>query len=939
MRIVLYGLPCAGKDYLIGHLPFLTHVRGSEWLNARSGGRFRELPEGEKEELRRRFIAHVRESEGDVIVDGHYCFPGGDGYRVAFTGDDGDCYDVFAYLDTPPETVRERIGGSEKNRVYGDLSAEDLRDWRDFEVDSLREECMRRGKEFLLLDDDTDRVALFLGKLVRGEVLTAPEAAAEAADRIAAACGNRRILLSDGDKTLTRNDLTKSVDVPEDLKAKGVFAGDRYTTYQFWIARQSHARLPDIDGRMRAAAGKAEFVPEVLEDLRRVDAFKVVITAGLEALWGYAIKDAGVFDMAVGSEPSARRNLSQMGKMLVARYLREKGFEVIALGDNMVDYYMLLEADRAYVMAHGTRNATLQETVRDGSPFRQPAYNGTPFEGVPEVVSIHEDLGFRRRRGGAPADRRHQERLRRLRQEAEGRPPPPRQPHRRGDTPGPRGRGLRGLRPPPFGGLPGHRDRRRARLRPRPPGREARRPLALRTGGVRGGVPLLHRGEDGDRGGRRHQLGGVHREGRRGRRQVRLRGDPGRQRGPGGLFHGTPAVLHPHLGEQVQGLPRERPAGEQGARHRGQADGAALKRPAPCGASLKPMTPSRVTMPPNYEGLSESIARIIELCGGTSAITGGKLTAYLADFKVDRVTINLFTYVLKSCPAEVRKVVEAEEPGRGSVLDSCASSIAETTGLTRETAESVVHAIAGGVDEYCRRTIKRTRPESTTAAPAAPPVPDVESYRGIFEFGYLPEGAVISRYDGSEASVSVPARVTWDFEVLDVIGIGDRAFKNKAKLVSVTLPKTIARVGSEAFEGCRKLEKVTFDGCTPTIGSFAFSGTALPELDLPRGVTFDGWGQFHESRVRHARLPPDCRKVTPMMFSRCVDLAAVEIPRTVRSVGFSAFEGCYALEKADISGADNVEDDVFANCHSLKEVVVSRTLKWQPPYGLKVRRA
>ncbi|MBQ3736230.1 MAG: HAD hydrolase family protein, partial [Candidatus Methanomethylophilaceae archaeon] len=109
-------------------------------------------------------------------------------------------------------------------------------------------------------------------------------------------------------------------------------------------------------------------------------------------LWQRAAELTGVMDMAVGSQSNSLSNMSQLGKAYLCRYLKEAGFEVIALGDNMVDYYMLLEADRGYVIAHAKKNATLQNTVLSGTKLKQPSYNQTKFEGVQEVNSIHEDI-------------------------------------------------------------------------------------------------------------------------------------------------------------------------------------------------------------------------------------------------------------------------------------------------------------------------------------------------------------------------------------------------------------------------------------------------------------------------------------------------------------------------------------------------------------------
>ena len=65
---------------------------------------------------------------------------------------------------------------------------------------------------------------------------------------------------------------------------------------------------------------------------------------------------------------------------------------MIAVGDNVVDYYMLLEANRGYVVAHEKKNASLQTILLKGTDLKQPHSNQVKFDGVTEVNSIHEDI-------------------------------------------------------------------------------------------------------------------------------------------------------------------------------------------------------------------------------------------------------------------------------------------------------------------------------------------------------------------------------------------------------------------------------------------------------------------------------------------------------------------------------------------------------------------
>lgn len=392
MKIALYGLPCAGKDYLLSNMPFLKHIKGSEWLNQKSEGKFRSLPADKQTELRSEFVEYVSQfGDTDIAVDGHYSFPDGDSFNSVFTESDGNCYDVFVYLDTPIDIIAERIAKSEKNCIYSGLTQEQLQSWRDYETEGLFHEVLKRGKEFILLDNDWNCILEFMEGVTSGSIATAPEVSRIFAERIMSRTNKQTIVLSDGDKTLTQTDLTKDVLDPGERIIKNIFDGDKYTTYQFWKAHKVYAGFEDIENRYEYALSKAEYDIPILKDLSEIDGFKVVVTSGLEELWSLAVERTGVMDMAVGSDVSGRCNMSQLGKAYLARILRQSGLRIVAVGDNMVDYYMLLEANSGYVVAHRKKNESLQKILRNGSVLKQPSGNQIKFEGVKVVSSVHDD--------------------------------------------------------------------------------------------------------------------------------------------------------------------------------------------------------------------------------------------------------------------------------------------------------------------------------------------------------------------------------------------------------------------------------------------------------------------------------------------------------------------------------------------------------------------
>ncbi len=168
MKMLIYGLPCAGKSTLISKIDFASHIDGSA---------------------------------GDIAIEKHFSFPSEEGYSITSSDNVSDSYDAVAYLDTAPDIILERMKQSEDYNRYSDLTEEDLVSWRDYEVTNLRSECFSKGKEFIILDPKFDKILGFLKGIFKGSILTSPQVAKLAADRILQSTDKHTIILSDGEGT------------------------------------------------------------------------------------------------------------------------------------------------------------------------------------------------------------------------------------------------------------------------------------------------------------------------------------------------------------------------------------------------------------------------------------------------------------------------------------------------------------------------------------------------------------------------------------------------------------------------------------------------------------------------------------------------------------------------------------------------------------------
>ncbi len=106
---------------------------------------------------------------------------------------------------------------------------------------------------------------------------------------------------------------------------------------------------------------------------------------------------------------------------------------------------------------------------------------------------------------------------------------------------------------------------------------------------------------------------------------------------------------------------------------------------------------------------------------------------------------------------------------------------------------------------------------------------------------FIIEKNVLKKYIGTDNHVLVPDTVTV---------IGDGAFKNQKKIITITLPEKIISIGHYAFTGCRSLTSIEIPDNVTTIGDYAFKGCKrLPVIDIPESVRRIGRSAFDSTML------------------------------------------------------------------------------------------
>ena len=204
--------------------------------------------------------------------------------------------------------------------------------------------------------------------------------------------------------------------------------------------------------------------------------------------------------------------------------------------------------------------------------------------------------------------------------------------------------------------------------------------------------------------------------------------------------------------------------------------------------------------------------------------------------------------------------------------------------------------------------------------------------------------------------ISIPSSVT---------NIEEFAFYDCSKLQSITIPGSVKGIGKDAFDNCSQLQSITIPGSVKGIGDNAFyECIALSTINILSGVAFIGNRAFAEcSQLQSITIPGSVKSMGEYIFAKCTSLNNVTIEDgayiggrvfqdyngmvTINgslsgageyafqgytgltsvsvksdSIGKEAFGECKNLNKVTLDGVKSMEENVFIDCSSLKDVTI-----------------
>jgi len=208
------------------------------------------------------------------------------------------------------------------------------------------------------------------------------------------------VVLIDGDRTLAPTDTTKiffknlAIDFQQ---LKEIFKEFGYSFEAFLNVSKFYTKIPPrqyATGCLETAR-QVKLSPEILKMISNINdrVEIVVITAGIRLLWHHILLEHGIRDKVtlIGGNHFHFESylVDKIGKGEVVNFFKRQGYRVVALGDSLVDYDMLMQADAGYLVVNERLNKDIVPFLDGISHISQISFGEYLYSGL-RAVSIQE---------------------------------------------------------------------------------------------------------------------------------------------------------------------------------------------------------------------------------------------------------------------------------------------------------------------------------------------------------------------------------------------------------------------------------------------------------------------------------------------------------------------------------------------------------------------
>lgn len=197
-----------------------------------------------------------------------------------------------------------------------------------------------------------------------------------------------------------------------------------------------------------------------------------------------------------------------------------------------------------------------------------------------------------------------------------------------------------------------------------------------------------------------------------------------------------------------------------------------------------------------------------------------------------------------------------------------------------------------------------------------------------------------------EKAFNICSNLVTSIHLDNVEYIGKTAFGACKKLTSVTLSEKTKTIEDNAFSSCSKLTDITIPGNLDYLGNYAFRGCGALS-----SITVTGSGtKYHSSGnclietasqtlilgCLNSTIPTDgsVTKIGDYAFYGYSQLTDITIPKTITSIGASAFYNCALTTVVIPEGVTHIGKDIFDNCGKLTSLYLPMSLISMGDYAI-----
>ncbi len=184
------------------------------------------------------------------------------------------------------------------------------------------------------------------------------------------------------------------------------------------------------------------------------------------------------------------------------------------------------------------------------------------------------------------------------------------------------------------------------------------------------------------------------------------------------------------------------------------------------------------------------------------------------------------------------------------------------------------------------------------------------------------DNGIITAYNGTATEVVIPAYI----DNVEITGIGEHAFSNKATITSIVIPQTVKTIGSWAFNNLIYATKITLpDGITEIADNAfrnckALTGNSNGKFVLPNTLESIGTAAFFQCSALPNVIIQNATTISNAAFSECSSISYVQLPDSLTTIGDSAFEWCSKLTTVTIPENVSSLENAFYGCSLLTEI-------------------